>query len=539
MAAVQDAPDYTLLSDVNVIGSVTLNVNVVGSVAIDVNVTNSSLDVHITESTTINVNIVNATLNVSITNAYLDVRIIESVTINANITNSVLNVNITNASIDVNVVGGSLNVNITNQVLLTGQNPPALSFDGVDDYCLTPTSPSLESSSLTVIVFVRGENIAVKNPFFIDKHNWVGSAVKGFWLGESSNRLWLIIGDGTSHSGYTPSTAPMVDGELYMVGFRYDNAATKVDMIYQGEIVYSATRTYAPSTSAVKLGGPYSNRWFQGKVYTVLWYNRPITDFEIQEIFRNPYAPPTNGLVLWYRMDEGVGDVLHDRSGNGNDGTIYGATWVSSQGAAPTLVNVNITSQTAALDVNITGSTVTLNVNIASATTLNINIVSQSIQVDINFGGQTADVQTSGTFFVLGGMGKYFWSEGQIPGVPVFSARWVQTFIDYTVPAGRRMFVESISFNLISRITLWMYNVYGTGATYAIEGVGDPQAEFYVYLGTAIIAKISLNGKKLSTTYVPSIPIRVDAGTRFSVIGIGSIYGVWATVTAIAYERPA
>lgn len=207
--------------------------------------------------------------------------------------------------------------------------------------------------------------------------------------------------------------------------------------------------------------------------------------------------------------------------------------------SATSIIPIDISATTAIVPIEIRASQVALNVNIASSTTLDINIVSQSIQVDINFGGQTIDVQTSGTFFVLGGMGKYFWSEGQIPGVPVFSAKWVQTFIDYTVPAGRRMFVESISFNLISRITLWMYDVYGTGATYAIEGVGDPQAEFYVYLGTAIIAKISLNGKKLSTTYVPSIPIRVDAGTRFSVIGIGSIYGVWATVTAIAYERPA
>ena len=201
-------------------------------------------------------------------------------------------------------------------------------------------------------------------------------------------------------------------------------------------------------------------------------------------------------------------------------------------------VNVNIASQAVALDVNIASSDVTLNVNIASATTLNINIVSQSIQVDINFGGQTADVQTSGTFFILGGRGKYFWSEGNIPGVPFLEDKWARTFIDYTVPSDRRMFIESISFNLVSRGTLGMGNVYGTGAGYPIEGVGDPQVDFFVYLGTTVIAKISLNGRKLSTTYSPSIPIRVDSGVRFRIIGVGSIYGIWASVTAIAYERP-
>ncbi len=34
------------------------------------------------------------------------------------------------------------------------------------------------------------------------------------------------------------------------------------------------------------------------------------------------------GLVAYWNFDEGSGNVLHDVSGHGNDGTIYGATWV-------------------------------------------------------------------------------------------------------------------------------------------------------------------------------------------------------------------
>ena len=33
------------------------------------------------------------------------------------------------------------------------------------------------------------------------------------------------------------------------------------------------------------------------------------------------------GLVAEWHFDEGAGGVLVDSSGNGNDGTIYGATW--------------------------------------------------------------------------------------------------------------------------------------------------------------------------------------------------------------------
>ena len=41
-------------------------------------------------------------------------------------------------------------------------------------------------------------------------------------------------------------------------------------------------------------------------------------------------AEVENGLVAHWDFDEGQGDVLHDRSGNGNDGLIRNAAWVAS-----------------------------------------------------------------------------------------------------------------------------------------------------------------------------------------------------------------
>jgi hypothetical protein len=37
------------------------------------------------------------------------------------------------------------------------------------------------------------------------------------------------------------------------------------------------------------------------------------------------------GLVGWWRFDEGTGTVAGDSSGNGNNGTVYGATWVAGK----------------------------------------------------------------------------------------------------------------------------------------------------------------------------------------------------------------
>jgi hypothetical protein len=40
---------------------------------------------------------------------------------------------------------------------------------------------------------------------------------------------------------------------------------------------------------------------------------------------------PHPGLVGWWRFDEGTGNVAKDSSGNGNDGTISGASWVDGK----------------------------------------------------------------------------------------------------------------------------------------------------------------------------------------------------------------
>jgi len=37
------------------------------------------------------------------------------------------------------------------------------------------------------------------------------------------------------------------------------------------------------------------------------------------------------GMVLWLPMDEGSGDTVYDYSGEGNNGTIYGASWVDGK----------------------------------------------------------------------------------------------------------------------------------------------------------------------------------------------------------------
>jgi hypothetical protein len=203
--------------------------------------------------------------------------------------------------------------------------------------------------------------------------------------------------------------------------------------------------------------------------------------------------------------------------------------------SATALVPISIEASTAIIPIEIRASQVTLNVNIASqATTLNVTISGDAFVI---ISGQNVGVALTGTWQTFLGYNKTFWFEGQIPGIPQFTSKFANTLLQYTVPANRELYVESINFNLISRITLSWGNVYNTGAGYDIEYLGNPLVEFFIYIGSTIVAKISLNGSNPSVVYQPITPLKITGGTTLRIVGIGAVYGCWSSVTVLGYEK--
>jgi len=57
-------------------------------------------------------------------------------------------------------------------------------------------------------------------------------------------------------------------------------------------------------------------------------YNRALSSQEVQDIYNNTTS---GNLKAYYKFDEGSGTTTADSSGNGYDGTINGATWVTGK----------------------------------------------------------------------------------------------------------------------------------------------------------------------------------------------------------------
>ena len=80
---------------------------------------------------------------------------------------------------------------------------------------------------------------------------------------------------------------------------------------------------------------------FHGNIdYLEVW-NSSLSVTEIQQYMSSPLTGNEPGLVGYWNFNEGSGNTVTDLSGNGNDGTINGATWSNN---TPTQICDNCTA---------------------------------------------------------------------------------------------------------------------------------------------------------------------------------------------------
>jgi hypothetical protein len=217
-----------------------------------------------------------------------------------------------------------------------------LTFDGVDDYVEVPNAASIQvSGAVTLEAFIRAEGWAVQSAIIskVNDNGWVN----GWELyvsnpsGEGNGNLIVVSTTGGTNAGGTSWNAVGL-GEWVHVAAVYDlnEWRTYVNgVMTQGENASGSTEAALNPLRFGRRGGAGSNNnWFCGRIESV----------RISNIARysGSFIPPTvfendlNTAGLWL-MDEASGSVVHDASGNGNDGTIYGAGW-DTDGPAPVTI---------------------------------------------------------------------------------------------------------------------------------------------------------------------------------------------------------
>jgi hypothetical protein len=213
----------------------------------------------------------------------------------------------------------------------------ALDFDGVNDEVTTGQDLG-NLQTLSIAMRCRIDNMtdgSGRSPI----SQWDGS--DGWMIYKSGGLSQLIFYRNGIFLAWSDS-AKYSDQWIHLVYVIEQGVGAYV--YANGELVASDT-TYTSNLDyttnpTLKIGayGNTSAGFLNGAVGGAKIFNTALTAAQVADLYLNPEKIVPDGvassaLKLWLPMMEGAGASAYDGSGNGNDGTINGATWTAGIGA--------------------------------------------------------------------------------------------------------------------------------------------------------------------------------------------------------------
>jgi len=219
----------------------------------------------------------------------------------------------------------------------------ALSFDGSNDYVSTANTSSLSGSgtaSVQVwiyktsdpaagIILYHGSGAADGSNFAYQIYEVAGSDLIGFYI-RTSNGSTGVSFDSNDISLNT----------WHQIVGVYDGSNLKS---YLNGTLKGTSGSISGSTQSINnplhIGQQYNGSYFAGVIDEVAIWNDGLSAAEVTALYNSGTAldartnsgdySSTADLKGYWKMEDGSGTKLTDVSGNGNDGTINGATWTT------------------------------------------------------------------------------------------------------------------------------------------------------------------------------------------------------------------
>ena len=200
----------------------------------------------------------------------------------------------------------------------------ALDFDGVNDY-VDLAGFTISGSVASFSFYVNADNTG--NVYFLDANP------NRFVLRFSNNNVALFSGSlvefGAIKTNEWTHLVYVLNGtsaKCYANGVQLGTEQTITAIDLSAATDFDLGRWY--------LGGSY----YDGGMSNFKIFNTALTAAQVADLYNNPEKVVPTGvdntaLKLWLPMMEGAGTTAYDGSGNGNHGTISGATYVNGIGA--------------------------------------------------------------------------------------------------------------------------------------------------------------------------------------------------------------
>jgi len=192
----------------------------------------------------------------------------------------------------------------------------SLVFNGVDDY-------------VTTTVTIHETLGSIRTKFLLREHKNYNTIFEN----AADQDDWELFGRSSGVVNFRTNGNIFISSGVLVLNRWYDCVitwnGTAMKMYMDGLLVATGTSLASDITPTYLILGGDANSSINGNISEAqMWSNKELTASEVSDSYYNNIIP-TEGLVLKLPMNEGAGDKANDTSGNGNDGTITGATWSS------------------------------------------------------------------------------------------------------------------------------------------------------------------------------------------------------------------
>ena len=205
----------------------------------------------------------------------------------------------------------------------------ALNFDGSNDHLVT-NGGTISSAWSAEVWFKKASNQRAHN--FTNNANSGNSGTWSLRLGQWNNTNKVgITKYGVKDYYINDSKADLDIGKWEHVSWTYES--NLVTVYVNGESL-GTTFSLGPLANGAILYwniiGKSPSHSLHGEIDEVRIWNDVRTLTEIKDNMFKELNGNENGLIAYYKMTEGSGTTVTDNSSNSNNGTISGASWVTS-----------------------------------------------------------------------------------------------------------------------------------------------------------------------------------------------------------------
>ena len=221
----------------------------------------------------------------------------------------------------------------------------ALKFDGTNDFVLIEDHNDFDFTT----------NYTLEAWIFPEEFNWLSGIISKYQT--SSANGWLLRMHSTE-----PFDGISFDELNSPVGVLYQNQWTHIAAVNQngqrnlyinGEAVNLSGNALnvQSNNDYIRIGSDFNDRYFKGAIDEIRIWNTGLNQTQIQANMNEPLLGNEQNLIAYYNFNEGLGDTLHDLTGNNHYGIVYnGAVWVNGVGGAILLGDVNFDGNINILD---------------------------------------------------------------------------------------------------------------------------------------------------------------------------------------------